>query len=406
MRWVGGANGASLRPVLAEPITTPVTTRGRVPLGVLTLVKLLLGVALRLPYLFLGTVTRNLGISVADGGRILGVGELAGLASIGIGPSLDRGRHRRWLLTGMAIGILGCFGVAAVHTSAGLLVGFGAICMGMGLIATAGHSFLGTEVPYAQRSRAIGLFETSWAGALLLGAPVAAVVMRFVGWWSPWLLVGVMLAAVMPATAARMPGHASSSTRAVASDTIFAWRAVISTVVGSNLMVVGAIVMFATFGPWLQDQHHVKDVGLGAVAVGLGFMELISTSGSAAVADRIGKRRAVLLGMLVMTVAAVLLLVVGNRSLIAAVVGIVGLFGGFEFAYVSLLAVTSEVGGARRATVVSVEHSLSTVMRAAGAAVGTWLYGRSGLHPVLAVTIVCALGSAVVVLASGAERFR
>ena len=382
-----------------------VAGRPRVPLRVLTLVKFLLSAALRLPYLFLGTVSRNLGISVAEGGRLLGLGELAGISSLLIGPSLDKGRHRRWFLSGMTAGIVGCAVMAGVHSSLGLLIGFAAVCMGVSLCTTAGHSFLGAEVPYAQRGRAIGLFETSWAGALLVGAPVAAVAMRFIGWWSPWLIIGLLVSVTVPVAAARMPGHGSASHDEAASDTTFVWRAVISTVAASNLLTVAAVVVFSTFGPWLEDVHGVRDFGLGAIAVGLGVTELIASGGSAGYADRIGKRRSVWLGALVMCGAALLLIGFGNTSLVVAIAGIVMLFGGFEFGFVSLLSVVSEVGGGRRATVVGVDHAIVPMMRAGGAALGTLLYSRSGLRPVLAVSIICALSSIVAVQASGAERF-
>ena len=215
MRVVGrGVNSASLMVMSVETTgveAVVVPERPRVPLGMLTLVKFLLSASLRLPYLFLGTVSRNLGISVAEGGRLLGLGELAGVGSLIIGPSLDKGRHRRWFLTGMTAGIAGCAVMAGVHSPSGLLIGFAAVCLGVSLCTTSGHSFLGTEIPYAQRGRAIGLFETSWAGALLVGAPVAAVAMRIIGWWSPWLIIALLVSVTVPVAAARMPSHGSAA---------------------------------------------------------------------------------------------------------------------------------------------------------------------------------------------------
>jgi len=405
----GGVNSASLMVMSVETTgveAVVVPGRPRVPLGMLTLVKFFLSASLRLPYLFLGTVSRNLGISVAEGGRLLGLGELAGVGSLIIGPSLDKGRHRRWFLTGMTAGIAGCAVMAGVHSPSGLLIGFAAVCLGVSLCTTSGHSFLGTEIPYAQRGRAIGLFETSWAGALLVGAPVAAVAMRIIGWWSPWLIIALLVSVTVPVAAARMPIHGSAAHHDAVSDTTFEWRAVISTVAASNLLTVGGVVVFSTFGPWLQDVHGVKDFGLGAIAVGLGVMELMASGGSAGYADRIGKRRSAWLGALVMTGAALLLMSFGSTSLMMAIAGIVLLFGGFEFGFVSLLSVVSEVGGGRRATVVGVDHAIVPMMRAGGAALGTLLYSRSGLRPVLVVCILCALSSIVAVQASGAERSR
>lgn len=74
-----------------------------------------------------------------------------------------------------------------------------------------------------------------------------------------------------------------------------------------------------------------------------------------------------------------------------ASIGIVLLFGAFEFAYVSQISINSEVGGAARGRVMAVNAAIVTVARAVGAALGTWLYVHSGMVAVSTVSIICAL---------------
>jgi MFS transporter, DHA1 family, inner membrane transport protein len=381
---------------------------GRVPLVVLTLGKFLLNCGLRLPYVFLPDVSRGLKLSTAETGRLLGLGELVGLSSGLIGKDLDHGRHRRWSIIGLVAAGLGAIVLAIFGVKWALLAGFAGISFGVSVYTTAGHSFLGDQIPVERRGRAIGLYETSWAVALLIGAPICALLIRTSSWVTPFAVIGIVVLACVPIVRMRMDARTDMRNlekvaHSAGEGDAISWVAVASAVTCSILLTFGSVATFSSFSPWLEDRHGLRTGGLGAVAFGLGAMELLGSGGTAAFADRIGQRRSVAIGAAIMAVGSAILITGGATNKVTAVVGVLVLFGGFEFGYVSLLSVVSEVGGRKRGMVVAVDHSLVTITRAVGAGFGPWLAGKGSIHfsSVQTMAIVLALLSAVTILLGG-----
>ena len=94
------------------------------------------------------------------------------------------------------------------------------------------------------------------------------------------------------------------------------------------------------------------------LSVGIGLAELAASGATAALTDRWGKAVAVRRGSAVMSVGVIA--VIGEPAVTAlGVVALVVIFLGFEFAFVSMLSVVSEVGGDQRGAVLAVDHSLS-----------------------------------------------
>jgi MFS transporter, DHA1 family, inner membrane transport protein len=393
-----GWNGLSTVEAMTAPGEGAAT---RVPLLLLTALKFLANALLRLPYPFIGDVARGLGVSNATVGRSLSVGELAGMAGSLIGRDLDRGRHRRWLTIGFAL--CGCGGllIASLRSTPGLIIGFCLVSIGISMVTNSGHSFLGTVTSFSDRARSIGIFETSWALALLVGGLLAGWLIDRFGWWTPFALFGGVLLAASSVLARRMgPVTAGSGAHGFDPEGVFDFSAVAKVVGLSIVVTFGQVLLFSSMGPFLENRHGFTTKMIGAVAVGLGGMELLGSGGTAVLTDRLGKRRAILLGLLVMSAGAALLIGFGSAQRIAAVVAILCFFLGFEFAYVSLLAVVSEVGGPKRGTVVAFDHAAVTVTRAAGAFVGPWAVGETAqrarpLQIGVGVCIAVAIGIAV-----------
>ncbi len=113
----------------------------------------------------------------------IGLAEMAGLATLAIGRQLDHDRERVLIVVslglvafGSLLPLLGWFSLFAA--------GFFITLLGANLCTVSGHTYLSRRVTFARRARAIGLFETSWALALLIGAPTIAVLISHFGWLS------------------------------------------------------------------------------------------------------------------------------------------------------------------------------------------------------------------------------
>ena len=415
----------------------PDLARGALPR--LTVAKSISNTALRWVPPFLPTLEKAFGASTTQLTTILGLSEMAGLSTIAVGPQLDRGRERLVVTLGIVCVTIASL-VALGGTTWTFALGSLLVVLGVANITVACHTFIGARVAYARRARAIGLLETSWAFALLVGAPIIAILISLFGWRGPYVALALasattaLVIARSPAVAAppttpdgtpsapSVDGPGATADLAVdegaaigtastpiatvggaasllSSMTTSAWFIVF----GSAFSALAGLSVFAISGSWLDDDFGVSTGGLGAVAMGFGAIELISSSTSAAFADRIGKLRG--------TVGALLLLVVGTGVMSAAgstlwigVVGILTFLCGFEFAIVTSFSLVSEARPSARGATIALSNGVGTVARGGGTIVGGWLYGIHGVDGTLTLSAIAAVVAATCFVLSRRTR--
>jgi MFS transporter, DHA1 family, inner membrane transport protein len=298
-------------------------------------------------------------------------------------------------------------------------VAFALISLGVSVITTVGHNWIGSEIPASERGRIMGFFETSWAFALLIGAPIAGLLIRGFEWWTPFALIGaiaalltVQVARVIPArtASAAAPVEATRSPRpSLRGFGRHAWLVLLTGLV----LAFGAVITFASFGAWLKDSYGFTTATVAGLSFALGVAELAGSGGVAVLGDRLGLHRSVVVGAVVMAVAAVGVLaaaMTSRTSLLAQILvatAAAGVFLGFEFAFVAnLTLVSSESGldGDRRGAFIGMDHALSTAMRAFSAVFGTAVYDRWSMRPIAVATLASAC--VAVILMRAAQRVR
>lgn len=385
-------------------------------LGRLTAGKWIVNIALRWVPPFLPTLERAFGASTTQLTTILGAGEMAGLSTVAVGPQLDRGRERTVITLGIAVVAIASL-VALVGTTFTFAIGTVLVILGVANVTVAGHTFIGRRVDYHRRARAIGLFETSWALALLVGAPTIAVLIHLFGWRGPYVVLAIAAtgAAIVIARTAALStpptSEAESGVEAGAGPTdvapgglsgIFAamtpraWLVV----VGSALIAMCGLSIFAISGSWLDDAFGVPTGGLGAVAMGFGAVELASSIASATFADRLGKLRSTV-GALLLTLVGAAVMSASGSTLWIGVVGILVFLCGFEFAIVTSFSLVSEVRPSARGATIALSNGVGTVARGVGTIVGGWLYGIHGVDGTLAMSATAGALAALLLFVSG-----
>lgn len=357
----------------------------RTDLALLTGAKVVSNTALRWVGPFLPTLERAFSTSTGTLTGVMGVCELGGLTTVATGPTLDRGHERRVFVLGL-LAVAASSVVALGGSVATFAISFGLLVLGVSNLTVAGHAWIGHRVPFAARGRAIGVFETSWAVALLVGAPILAVLIGVVGWRGPYvfLAVGAVVAAgavarfVTPGVAvARDP----EQRRAPLPRT--AW----APMVASAATAAAGLGVFVVSGSWLDDAHGVSTGGLGVVAAGFGVVELGSSGSVAAFGDRIGARTSVLAG-LVLLGAGVGIMSAAGGSRAAAIAGLLVFLTGFEFAFVSSLTLVTEAAPASRGRAIGLSSAMGTVARAGAVVVSGQLYEAFGMSGTLTLAAV------------------
>ncbi|HUU61255.1 MAG TPA: MFS transporter [Acidimicrobiia bacterium] len=349
----------------------------RFSLTYLVATRLVLNTAHRFAYPFLPAISRGLGVSLQQGGLLLSARSLAGLATPLVVATVGKGeRRRRTLAVGLALFVLGAAVTAAVGVYAGAIVGFALFGLAKPLFDISGQAYIADRTPYRRRGRYIALFETTWALALLVGAPAAGWLIAHLGWQAPfWAVAALALIALATLPWAVDKDAAREQGAPVARLRFDRSTVLLLTVI--FLLMFAAEVSFVVFGAWLEDRFGLSLVALGGAATAVAVAELAGEGASFAFTDRLGPRRSVSIG-LVICIAAFAALGPASQSLASGMAALVLAFFGFEFAIVSALPLATEVAPAARTRFLALVVVALSGSRAVAAAIAPPLFSWGG----------------------------
>jgi predicted MFS family arabinose efflux permease len=140
------------------------------------------------------------------------------------------------------------------------------------------------------------------------------------------------------------------------------------------------------FGVWLEDSFGLQIAALGLASAVIGISELCAEGLVAAFVDRVGKVRAIALGLAVNSLAALALPYLG-RTEAGALVGLFLFYLSFEFTLVSCIPLMTELLPSARATLMAFNVAALSVGRAAGNFLAPRLYHQGFLAVVLGAAI-------------------
>ena len=89
---------------------------------------------------------------------------------------------------------VGALVTAATGVYAGAFVGFILLGLGKPAFDAAAQAYVADRTPYERRARYMSILELTWAGGLLVGAPLAGWLIGQYGWQAPFWFVGVLFA--------------------------------------------------------------------------------------------------------------------------------------------------------------------------------------------------------------------
>jgi predicted MFS family arabinose efflux permease len=371
------------------PVRRDVTT--------VTVAKLTANAAYRFAPPFLATIARGLDVDLSELGVALAVSELCGLASPFIGRLVER-VPRRWSMVGGLIGISA--GAVVAGSSTGVVMfGAGLFVLAIAKIAfdVGVGSWIADHVPYERRGRVVGATETSWALGLLVGVSLMGLITTASSWRWAYASAAVAVLVMAGVLSRRIESDTSEAPprRVAALDpsarlNVSGWLAV-----GALFCLMSAAQsLFVTFGPWLEDEFGVGTAGLAGVTFGLGALELVASSTSAARTDRWGKERSVVAGTALMAPAALGLAALDQHLVVGLL--LLGIFiAAFEFAIVSCIPIGGELIPGSPARGLGTMVAFGTLGRAVTAIPATRLFDRWGLTP------AALLGVGFAVLAGG-----
>jgi predicted MFS family arabinose efflux permease len=252
-------------------------------------------------------------------------------------------------------------------------------------------AYLADLIPYERRGRAVGIMELSWAGALLIAAPITGWLLGTSGLQSVFIMLGAGCLVALAAIYRFLPADHPSPGAAPRGITPRAtWRALRSSPVTFYalahllLRVVANEIFFINYGAYMETTFGLELTALGIVTVVVAIAEVCGEFAVIGFADRFGKRRMTLLGTGISSVG-YLLLPLLSFSLPLTLALVFMIFFTLEAAIVASLPLFQEILPDSRAIMMSAYTGVSALGRLLGAMLGGWLYLTLGNFTVMSV---------------------
>lgn len=335
----------SIRPV--QPYTCPMP-RIRIQLISLALCRFFLTTSSRLVFAFLPTFARGLGVTETRLQASLSSRSLVSILVPFLIPLSEKFGRKPFLYAGMVIFAVGCLTAYAARSLLIFIIALFLTTLAQALYDPMMRTHLGDVVPYEQRGRAVALTEFSWAGAMLVGAPIAGVLINLMGWSSPFVWLGAFGLLGLLLIWRNIPdlGRDAGLSNDVDFGAILRALRTLPELWGASVYVfcimLGNIMMFGSYAGWMERQFDVELSGLGVAAMVIGLAELLGEAVAGWSSDRFGKRRMVLLSAGASVFFNVALPFAENSFVLASVL-LFGLFVSFEMSFICVVPIFTEV---------------------------------------------------------------
>ncbi|MEP0804690.1 MAG: MFS transporter [Chloroflexota bacterium] len=372
--------------------------RLRFQLLVFMLLRTILNTMHRMVYPFLTVFARGLGVEITTLSYVVTARSFFGMFAPVFGSIADHRGRKFGILGGI---LLFTFGMGAVALRPNFLTFSLAILLailGKYLFDTSMQAYFGDRIPYERRGTALAVTEAAWSLAFIAGVPLMGLLIAGYGWDEPfrWLAgLGLVMFAVIWRM---MPRDETSHTEASLQtppkpDSAKKIRAVLTNI---PALAGVSIALWASaanelvnliFGVWLEDSFGLKIAALAGASAVIGLSELGGEGLVALTTDRLGKPRALMLGLSGNALASLLLPFIGRTEL-GALVGLFLFYITFEYVMVSHIPLMTEVMPEARATLLSFNLSGHSLGRMVGALLAAFIYQQFGFFPVALTAIL------------------
>lgn len=380
----------------------------RVQVLVFIATRTVISTMVRMVYPFLPIFGRGLGVDLGTLSLALTLRSATGIAGPFLASIGDIRGRKTGMLSGLVLFTMGVGLVAFWPTFPAFVLTLILTLLGNYIFIPSVHAYLGDRVLYRRRGQVTALTEFGWSFAFIFGVPVIGYVINRYGWQAPFLLLaglGFLSFSVLAFLLPKDPPLDIEKPSILGNlrDVLTYPPALAGILVGLTSCASNELINLV-FGVWLEDAFAVKVAALAAASAVIGTSDLFGESLVSIFTDRLGKRPAIVLGLLTNCLALLSLPLLG-RDLSGALLGLFFIYLTYEFSIVSVAPMMTAILPAARATLMASFIAGSAIGRSLGALAAPILYQFGGTAVALPLGILpgdTSTGLVVVVLAATA----
>ena len=340
----------------------------------------------RFIYPFAGVISRGLGIPLTAVTSVIAINQATSMLGLFTSHIGDRSGYKKMMLTGLFLLASGMFLAGAVPLYYTLVTAMFLSGFAKNLFDPAIQAYIGKRVPFHRRGLAVGILEISWSAATLVGIPACGFLIDFFGWRSPFFALAALamlcfgLIFMFVTNDSEKNRHQQNPPNFLhALGGLLKNRRAVGISIATFCASFANDNLFVIYGPWLEKAFHLSVVALGMGTAVIGVAELCGSGSIALFADRIGIKRAILVGFMGASLSFGIIPTLGEHSLAGALAGLFAVFLTFEFSIVAVISLCTEVVATSRATMMSLFFAAGGIGRVAGAGSGAWIWQTWGM---------------------------
>jgi len=361
---------------------------------VFVLVRLVYNTMFRMIYPFLSYFAKGFGVDLRTISYAITARSLMGL----IGPFLASVADSRGRKAGMLIGAIVYTGAISLiviwPTFTTFFIALSLAFIGYLIFVPSMQAYLGDRVPYEKRGRVLGITEFAWSLSAIIGVPLVGFIISRYGWLAPFPLLAllgalsfIILAWMLPKDSTPQEGQAGfwNNLRKV-----FSYPPAIAALVMAALYTAANETVTLVYGIWVEQAFALSIASLAAIALAIGISEFGGEVLVTMFTDKIGKRKALAMGILGNCLAALVLIIFG-RWLVGAMLSLFLFYLTYEFTIVSGIPLMTEILPSARATMMAAHMALIALGRSIGDLLAPSLFTQSVI-PGITANALAAIG--------------
>jgi len=357
------------------------------------IIRLAINTLYRMIYPFLSYFAKGMGVDLRTISYAITARSMMGLISPLLASIADSRGRKAGMLTGILIFTAAISLVVFWPTFIAFFIAISLASIGYLIFVPSLQAYVGDQVPYEKRGRVLGITEFAWSLSAIIGVPLAGLIIAKHGWLAPFPLIALLgalafitLAWMLPKDPVPVKGNPGFWKNL---QKVFAYPPAVAALLMAGLYTAANETITLVYGVWVEQAFNLSIVSLGATALAIGISELGGETLVTMFTDKIGKRKALALGIIGNCLATLALPIFG-RWMIGAMVSLFLFYLTFEFTVVSGIPLMTEILPSTRATMMASHMAFIAVGRSVGDLIAPSLFTQT-LMPGIAANALAAI---------------